>query len=103
MKNIFTAAIIATAALCTVDAVSALGARANSNILCDTVEGFHACIDYSSDADVMHVGDPQGREETIVIQCFSGGGWKYESEGQWTKYEVEEWVKGYCEGRGPAH
>lgn len=102
MKNIFAAAAIATAALCSVDAVSALGARASVD-LCDTLGGYNFCVDYGANADVMHVGDPSGREETIAIQCFYGGGWKYESEGQWTKYEVEEWVKGYCQGRGAAH
>ena len=104
MKNIFAAAVIATTALCTVDAVSASGAKASVD-WCDTISGYTFCVDYESNYDMMVVEDPYGREETISVKCrpLSRGGWIYESEGQWTKASVTEFVEGYCEGRGDVH
>jgi len=79
MKNIFAAAVIATAALCTVDAVSALGAKADQ---CTKIAGFDVCYrdngDYGADrigvwANNLNVAD-------ITVICTGGGGNRWEGQ-----------------------
>jgi len=69
MKNIFTAAIIATAALCTADAVSALSAKAE--ITRGTINGYQATVMQSgsyNQADLIDIIGPNGKE-TISVTC----------------------------------
>ena len=81
MKNFFKAAIIATAALCTVDAVAALGAKANTH--CTTIAGYDVCyVDngaYGSDAIGVFLPNGQNVAYMDVI-CTGRGGNRWEAQ-----------------------
>lgn len=92
MKNIFTAAVIATASLCVADAVTALQAKAE--ITEGTILGYHAEIFQSGSMDrpdFITIYGPQGKE-TIKVTCAP---WDWESTGpntaNWVDAITEEW------------
>ena len=98
MKKVISAliTIASTAAIITTTAIAAEAAT-----ICKSGPGWEACASSGtiSDQVVLNYG---GRYETFQIRCSSAG-WAYESTGQLTKAEADEYVEGYCEGRGPAH
>ena len=76
-KNIATAAIIATASLCTLDAVSALGAKADQ---CTKIAGYDVCYrdngDYGADRIGVWAGNRNVADITVI--CTGGGGNRWE-------------------------
>ena len=69
MKNIFAAAVIASAALCTADAVTALSAKAE--VTRGTIGGYTATVMQSgsySQPDLIDIIGPNGRE-VITVTC----------------------------------
>lgn len=80
-KNIAAAAAIATATLCTVDAVAALGAKANTR--CTTLAGYDVCyIDNGNyGADKIGVFLPNGQNVAFMsVICTGGGGNRWEGD-----------------------
>jgi len=89
MKNFFTAALITTAALCTLDAVSALGAKA------EHINGYEVIVVDSgsySEADSITVWGPAG-VESISVTCAP---FDWKSRGANTVDFVDSIARSWC-------
>jgi hypothetical protein len=89
MKNFFTAALITTAALCTLDAVSALGAKA------EHINGYEVIVVDSgsySEADSITVWGPAG-VESISVRCAP---FDWQSRGANTVDFVDSIARSWC-------
>ena len=89
MKNFFTAAVIATAALCTVDAVSAVSAKA------EHINGYEVIVVDSgsySEADSITVWGPAG-VESISVTCAP---YDWKSRGANTAEFVDSIARSWC-------
>ena len=93
MKNFFTAAIIATASLCALDAVSALSAKAE--ITRGNIDGYQATVFQSgsySSPDYIDIIGPNGKE-TISVTCAP---FDWESTGPNTSNWVNSIATTWC-------
>lgn len=93
MKNAFTAAVIATAALCTADAVTALSAKAEINR--GTVAGYQATVFQSGSMDkpdFIEIYGPAGKE-SIKVTCAP---YDWSSTGPNTAQWVESIAQNWC-------
>ena len=91
MKNFFTAAVIATAALCTVDAISALSAKAGTG----TINGYEVVVVDSGrydQADAITVWGPAG-VESISVTCAP---FDWKSHGANTADFVDSIARSWC-------
>ena len=89
MKNFFTAALITTAALCTLDAVSALNAEAG------TINGYEVVVVDSGSydqADAITVWGPRG-VESISVTCAP---FDWKSHGANTAEFVDSIARKWC-------
>ena len=89
MKNFFTVALITTAALCTVDAVSSLSAEAG------TINGYEVVVVDSgsyTQADAITVWGPQG-VESISVTCAP---FDWKSRGANTAEFVDSIARSWC-------
>ena len=68
---------------------------------CDSGAGWSACAVAGVSYDTVTF-TTNGLTEDFKIRCEAKG-WAYESVGHLTEAEANEFVEGYCKGRGPAH
>ena len=92
MKNVFAGAVIATVSLCTLDAVSALGAKAE--ITRGTINGYQATIFQSGSydkPDFIEIVGPNGKE-SIEVTCAPYG-WRSTglNTASWVNSITEHW------------
>ena len=96
-KRLLTAAAIAATAF-----IGGSSAQA-APVLCDSMNGWDACVDYSSSIHHVYIKDTNtGRDANLFITCVpdGAGGTRWmlhsSSHGQLTQAEAREFTKGYC-------
>ena len=66
---------------------------------CAYVMGGEFCADYHAEADIIRAIVPGQGEELMGLSCTEGRA-LYESRGDWTKQQVEDFANTYCASRG---
>ena len=88
---------VTVGAICTALAVTATKADASS--FCMPLMGGEVCTEVGSTEDVVIADLPAFGAEIMTIKCRDGG-FHVSSQGQWSRQEVREFVRGYCSTRG---
>ena len=95
LKQIFSAAVIASAALGIADTLPANAYSVGTE--CGTLIGYDVCVNYQDPAnpDVLMIDGPNGSEQ-IRVSCFADGSWEWKSYGSNTKQFNNMMVDAYC-------
>ena len=102
MKNIFTAALITTAALCTIDAATTLGAKAAS--YCEDIQPGVTFCAQTKDGQTANLTLFEGNSKTIDldVKCtnLGNGRFEFEYDGRSTygQKATHELAGEFCEG-----
>jgi len=102
LTNVFTATLIASAALVPAPAESQ---QQNGWDYCTTYASLNLCANPGMTYDTIQVdGTNEGVliRERLHVQC-SDNGWSYASAGTMTKVMADAFAKGYCGSRGTPH
>ena len=91
------APIVTVGAICATLAVSAT--RAEAYEFCMPWMGGEICATSGLYQDQVSANIPGLGSERMTIKCINGG-YEYRSRGSWTRAQVNEFVEGYCSGRG---
>ena len=97
MKNIFTAALIATSILCVADAVKPQKAKADVAPRCGNIAGYKVCAYDRQFIDSRDIQWTDGDWTVIGVECRTPHGARWEMTGyQMPRSEVRKVVRAWC-------